>query len=165
MHSVPSALTALHSVIARHTNRSPAPCRLFQSASQSSDERPVRPATRGIERFDPEVYPPFETLTLGPPEPGERPHSVVLLNDGPGRYVELSVRGAGLGQLYDGRQFLDAGGVLRLALGRPDEYELAIAAPRGRTYGVEIEPSRFECGARVTDVVVRSDGYVRYQPL
>jgi hypothetical protein len=169
MHSVPSALTAFQHAVAQHvdqfTDQLVDRCRFVSTTTPTVPARPVRDATRGIDRFEPAVYPPFETLSLGPTLPDSRPHSVVVLNDGPSRYVDLSVRGAGVGTLTDERRFIDSSGVLRLALQQPDSYEIELAAPRRRRYSVGVEPEQFERGAGVTDVVVRPDGYVRYQPL
>lgn len=165
MHSVPAALTALQHAVAQHVDQFVERCRLLPTATPTAPARQARDATTGIDNFEPAVYPPFETVQLGTPRPDRRPHSVVVLNDGPSRYIEIAVRGAGVGTLTEGRQFIDSGSVLRLDLQQPDSYEVELAAPRRRRYSVGIEPVQFERGAGVTDVVVRPDGYVRSQSL
>lgn len=164
MHSVQSALTALQR---RLSHRVRSPCgeyRLLADASATDRERPVQPAARGIDWFEPTTYPPFETVRVGE-STGAKPHGVVVLNDGPKRTLSLTVEGAGTGRSFEESRLLDSGGVVRLSLQRPDRYEVTVAAPGRPEYAVDIESAWFASDASVTNVLVRPDGYVRYEPL
>jgi len=165
MQPVQSALTALRRRLGRRVRSPCSQCRVLTDANDADRERPVQSAARGIDRFEPTTYPPFETIRVGPTRTDARPHGVVVLNDGPKRVLSLSVDGAGTGDSFEGSRLVDAGGAVRLSLRRPDRYEVTVAAPGRPEYGFEIESAWFVRDPSVTNVLVRPDGYVRYQPV
>jgi hypothetical protein len=165
MYPVQSALTALRRRLGRRVRSLRGECRSLTDASTADRERPVQSAARGFDRFEPATYPPFETVDVGPPAPDARPHGVVVLNDGPKRTLTLTVEGAGTGRSFEESRLLGSGGVVRLSLQQPDRYELTVAAPGRPEYAVDIESAWFASDANVTNVLVRPDGYVRYEPV
>jgi hypothetical protein len=164
MHSVVPSLTALRTAL---------PTRLRTAADECAvlpDDAPeavpsARPAARGLDRFDPGTYPPFETIDVGPTRDDAPTHGVVVWNDGPKRTLSLSAESAGRGVAVTDARLVDADGVIRLALHRPDRYEVTIAAPGRPRHAVAIDPAWFDRDARATNVRVQSDGYVRYEPV
>ena len=170
MYSVPPALTplrtALRTAIPDRVHAWSDECALAAgTGTAESEASSVQPATRGLDRFEPETYPPYETVEVGPAVPDAPMHGVVVWNDGPKRTLSLSAESAGSGAAFAGSRLVAAGGVVRLALGRPDRYEVTVAAPGRPRYGIEIEPEWFETDASVTNVRVGGDGYVRYDVL
>lgn len=164
MQTVSTTLSALRTSLGRRIR---VPCSVSESAvdAETSDESPIQRATRGIGRFEPTTYPPFETVTIGSDDADARPHGVVVLNDGPKRRLSLSVRGAGTGESFTGSRLLESGGVVQLLLRQPDRYSVTVSAPGRPAYGVDIDPAWFGRDAGVTNVRVQSDGYVRYDPV
>jgi hypothetical protein len=163
MHSVPTALTALSTALSRRVRPSRSECRLLTDTEDAAS--PAQAAARGLDGIEPTGYPPFETVSVGRPDPAVRAHGVVVVNDGPKRALSLSVDGAGVGRLFADERLLESGEALRLRLHRPDRYEVTVAAPGRPTYEVPIDAAWFARDAGVTNVVVQPDGYVRYEPV
>lgn len=119
----------------------------------------------GGTHWGPDTEEPFETIRVGDPEgvafpDNNRPHTVRVWNGAD------SQRSLGLTLRADGETVVDrtiqfpADGWVRLPLGEPAAYELAIAVEGEAAGTVSIDRTRFDCNGSWTSVAVNAEGAV-----
>lgn len=91
-----------------------------------------------------------------------RPHDLLVWNDGLERTLDLGLVGESLGRVLDWQPTVPAGRFVRVALVQPDRYTANIGVIDGTDYRYTVERHWFDCNSSHTKIAVRDDGGVEH---
>ncbi|WP_157526072.1 hypothetical protein [Halorientalis sp. IM1011] len=123
-----------------------------------------QPATAAHAPIETGTVPPFETITVAETEDCSGSHGVTIWNEGPTRFLTVSIESAGRGHLFETERRVYPDRPLRVELEQADAYTVAVG-DGDLLYEITVDPAWFDRDAAVTDVVVDEDGKVRYSSL